>query len=56
MMLLTLKRAPGPVEAKYPHNIKDPPPYFTVGLSVSLHIVLSMDKPTISVRGQRPLF
>ena len=30
MMPLNL-REPGPVEAKQPHNIKDPPPYFTVG-------------------------
>ena len=32
MMPLTLTRAPGPVEAKQPHNIKDPPPYFTAGM------------------------
>ena len=31
-MQLTLTRAPGTVEAKQPHNIKDPPPYFTVGM------------------------
>ena len=31
IMPLTL-RAPGPVEAKLPNNIKDPPPYYTVGM------------------------
>src|SRR4029434_6293351 len=25
---------PGPLEEKQPHNIKDPPPYFTVGMGV----------------------
>ena len=27
-----LTRCPGPLEEKQPHNIKDPPPYFTVGM------------------------
>jgi hypothetical protein len=33
MMPLTLHRIPGPVEAKQHRNIKDPPPYFTLGMS-----------------------
>jgi hypothetical protein len=30
MTPLTLTRAPGPTEAKWHHNIKDPSPYLTV--------------------------
>lgn len=32
MMPLSLTSVPGPVDAKYPHSIKDPPPYFTVSM------------------------
>ena len=33
MMPCTLTRFPGPLEEKQPHNITDPPPYLTVGIT-----------------------
>src|SRR4029434_155659 len=35
MIPCILTRCPGPLEAKQPQNIKDPPPYFTLGMGVS---------------------
>src|SRR4029434_9190276 len=32
MLTCILTRCPGPLEEKQPHNIKDPPPYFRVGM------------------------
>src|SRR4029434_1036692 len=32
MIPCILTRCPGSLEEKQPHNIKDPPPYFTVGM------------------------
>jgi len=32
MIPCILTRCPGPLEETQPHNIKDPPPYFTVGM------------------------
>ena len=34
MIPCILTRCPGPLEEKQPHNIKDPPPYFTLGMGV----------------------
>src|SRR4029434_8031347 len=36
MIPCILTRCPGPLEEKQPHNIKDPPPYFTLGMRRSL--------------------
>ena len=58
MMPLTLTRAPGPVGTKWPHNIKDPPPYFTVGMGLFSAYVFSFRRQTHHwcVCGQRALF
>lgn len=50
-----LTSCPGPLEEKQPHNIKDPPPYFTLG--TFLHGYLSVyARPTSGVCFQKALF